>query len=104
MKKKLRLKAFRAWLESMPADEVIGRRGSPLECPIANYLKTTIRQDVVISYGRAYHGPYACVLPRWAQRFVRLIHAPVRANPDIWGSEVTAREALDVLKHCRKRR
>ncbi len=91
----LSLPAFRAWLESQPADVFVGTAGNEEMCPLATFLKDELPEgtDVAVdaqSYWIESDTTYT--LPDWAITFVEVIDSHGE-----W--DVSAHAALDVLRY-----
>ena len=82
---------FAAWLDSKPADEVVGFAMDNCSCPLAKVLSAPHRAITVGD--KTYSDEYGSIgfLPKWAQKFVYSI--------DLFdlGYAVTADEARRIL-------
>lgn len=89
---------FRAWLESLPGEQVVGKRNRACSCPLVEYLKFLGGVQPIVSkysYAANYsaHGPVREELPEWACEF--------RTGVDCGGesdSDITAAECLAILE------
>ena len=90
------LEDFVSWLESVPADQVVGTQWGCSTCPIATYLKDGVGYPAAYILGG---GTYTTnleaegdlPLPSWAREF---IHRIDRVRP----RHVTAEDCLEVIK------
>ena len=93
---------FKKWLESKKPGEVVGERGLPYSCPVANYLRVKggyihpAVSSMNIRWGDEMHREGADS-PRWASLFVRAVDGGL---PTPTGN-ITARRALKVLEKCK---
>jgi hypothetical protein len=88
--------AVRAWLEGLPADQVVGEAGEPYRCPIARFLKSVGASRPYVSYSyyyRARNRGHKYNSPDWLKMTVDDID---RLRRDAQGG-VTAGACLEVL-------
>lgn len=66
--------AFIEWLTSFPEEEIIGKVGDPLNCPLSKFIETITGEKYVIgseNIVRTDPDDYTLIpLPVWAQKFV----------------------------------
>lgn len=82
-------KGFVAWLRSVPARKVVGRRAQASCCPIARYLGPGYRVERLQFRSLT---DYSMNLPDWAVSFVRTVDHSGRR-----GSNITAAFCLKAL-------
>lgn len=93
---KLRRHYFKRWLEAQSPDAIVGWSRNADNCPIANYLLSSLPDASV----DVFHGDYSIrnanveivkPMPLWASSFVRVVDMKRR------NSRVSARQALAIL-------
>lgn len=93
----LTLEGFRKWLESRSGGDIVGWRGDPCDCPIANYLKSGGSPDARVgdnSY-RLHEFGESTPLSRAFQTFISEVDD---YDPGEDPALVTASEALLILR------
>ncbi len=92
----------RAWLATLRPDEVVGERGTPGRCPMANLIRSIIGQravrisvvpPVVKLFGLSQEGMVAqAPMPRWACNIIDAVDAnlPPHDSMLVTAAEVTA--------------
>jgi hypothetical protein len=85
--------AFRQWLESLPADEIVGKAVCATACPLATWLKAQgAREPVINGFSWREIGTIEAIyLPAWAYEFVQAADVREHAAP------ITAAECLALL-------
>ena len=90
--------AFKAWLESFPADAAVGQRRVLCDCPLARFLKATesisdaeVLSSIIFYYKKDQPYQFMLNTPTWAYNFIKTV------DIDRSTTEITAAEALSYL-------